>query len=392
MPPAASASRPPRARRPHRSRRPRRGGTGVRFRWFVPELLKHKPIWRDVLAASAAIQLLALATPLFTQVVIDKVVVHQTVNTLVVIGVALVVVTLFSTAMSWVRQYLVLHTGSRVDAVLGTRVFEHLVGLPARLLRAPADRHDRRAGARRRDDSRVRQRRGGDAAARPAVPRDLSRVDVLVLSAPQDGIVKDFATYTLGSVLQPGTVLMTLVPTNDPMQAEVWVQDDDAGFVGAGRPVKLKPATYPFQKYGMIEGTVRRISPDASDAADARGPPCRRAVVDDGLGLSDPGVAEHALSRGRRQALPALARNAGYRGDQSRHANGARRAGSGSAPRNRGLSRRTSRYRRGPSRNRRRGRRARPSNQRSRDSRPTTSRTPRGRMRAAPAPPDRPAP
>ena len=85
-----------------------------------------------MLAASAAIQLLALATPLFTQVVIDKVVVHQTVNTLVVIGVALVVVTLFSTAMSWVRQYLVLHTGNRVDAVLGTRVFEHLVGLPAR--------------------------------------------------------------------------------------------------------------------------------------------------------------------------------------------------------------------------------------------------------------------
>ena len=267
MPPAASASRPPRRTDPDARAE---AAPVFGFRWFVPELLKHKPIWRDVLAASAAIQLLALATLLFTQVVIDKVVVHQTVNTLVVIGVALVVVTLFSTAMSWVRQYLVLHTGNRVDAVLGTRVFEHLVGLPARLLRAPADRHDRRAGARRRDDSRVRQRRGGDAAARPAVPRDLSRVDVLVLRAPQDGIVKDFATYTLGSVLQPGTVLMTLVPTNDPMQAEVWVQDDDAGFVGAGRPVKLKPATYPFQKYGMIEGTVRRISPDASDAADAR--------------------------------------------------------------------------------------------------------------------------
>ena len=72
-------------------------------------------------------------------------------------------------------------------------------------------------------------------------------------------------------MLQPGTVLMTLVPTNDPMQAEVWVQHDDAGFVGTGRPVKLKLATYPFQKYGMIEGEVKRISPDASDAADARG-------------------------------------------------------------------------------------------------------------------------
>jgi subfamily B ATP-binding cassette protein HlyB/CyaB len=102
------------------------------FRWFVPELLRHRAIWRDVLLASLAIQLLALATPLFTQVVIDKVVVHQTTNTLIVIGIALVVVMLFSAAMGWVRQYLVLHTGNRVDAVLGTRVFEHLVGLPAR--------------------------------------------------------------------------------------------------------------------------------------------------------------------------------------------------------------------------------------------------------------------
>lgn len=92
-----------------------------------------------------------------------------------------------------------------------------------------------------------------------------ARHELLELRAPQDGVVKDFATHTLGSVLQPGTVLMTLVPTNDPMQAEVWVTHDDAGFVGAGRPVKLKLATYPFQKYGMVEGEVKRISPDASD-------------------------------------------------------------------------------------------------------------------------------
>jgi subfamily B ATP-binding cassette protein HlyB/CyaB len=108
--------------------RPREFG----FKWFVPELLKHKNIWRDVLLASLAIQLMALATPLFTQVVIDKVVVHQTMNTLIVIGIALTVVMIFSAAMSWVRQYLVLHTGNRVDAVLGTQVFEHLLRLPIR--------------------------------------------------------------------------------------------------------------------------------------------------------------------------------------------------------------------------------------------------------------------
>ena len=102
------------------------------FRWFVPELLKHRRIWRDVLLASAAIQLMALATPIFTQIIIDKVIVHQTVSTLAVIAIALIVFTLFSAGMSWVRQYLVLHTGNRVDAVLGSQVFEHLFGLPPR--------------------------------------------------------------------------------------------------------------------------------------------------------------------------------------------------------------------------------------------------------------------
>jgi ATP-binding cassette, subfamily B, bacterial HlyB/CyaB len=100
------------------------------FRWFVPELLKHRAIWRDVLMASLTIQLLALAAPLCTQVIIDKVVVHQTLNTLVVIGAALAIFVVFNAAMSWVRQYLVLHTGNRVDAVLGSRAFEHLLALP----------------------------------------------------------------------------------------------------------------------------------------------------------------------------------------------------------------------------------------------------------------------
>ena len=99
---------------------------------FVPELLKHRAIWRDVLASSLAIQLLALATPLFTQVIIDKVVVHHTRSTLLVLGLALAVFMLFTAAMSWLRQYLVLHTGNRVDAVLGAKVFNHLLGLPPR--------------------------------------------------------------------------------------------------------------------------------------------------------------------------------------------------------------------------------------------------------------------
>ena len=105
---------------------------GFGFRWFIPELLKHKRIWRDVLLASLAIQSMALATPVFTQIVIDKVIVHHTVNTLIVIGVALFIFMAFTAAMTWVRQYLVLHTGNRIDAVLGSHVFEHLFRLPPR--------------------------------------------------------------------------------------------------------------------------------------------------------------------------------------------------------------------------------------------------------------------
>jgi len=86
--------------------------------------------FRDVLLASAALQLVGLATPLCTQVVIDKVVVHQTTSTLTVVALALALFLVFSALMSWLRQYLVLHTGSRVDAVLGSQVFRHLLRLP----------------------------------------------------------------------------------------------------------------------------------------------------------------------------------------------------------------------------------------------------------------------
>ena len=100
--------------------------------WFVPELLRHRGVWRDVLAASLFMQLIALATPLFTQVVIDKVVVHHAQSTLLVIVLALGLFLVFNAALGYVRQYLLLHTGNRIDAVLGARVFEHVLRLPPR--------------------------------------------------------------------------------------------------------------------------------------------------------------------------------------------------------------------------------------------------------------------
>jgi ATP-binding cassette, subfamily B, bacterial HlyB/CyaB len=100
------------------------------FSWFLPELLKHKKLWQEVLLASLVIQLLALVMPLFTQTIIDKVVVHRTQSTLIIIAIAMALCMVFSAGLSWLRQYLILHTGNRVDAVLGASVFERLFKLP----------------------------------------------------------------------------------------------------------------------------------------------------------------------------------------------------------------------------------------------------------------------
>lgn len=88
---------------------------------------------------------------------------------------------------------------------------------------------------------------------------------LLQLKAPQAGIIKDLATHTPGTVVSPGTVLMTLVPIHETLNAEVWVKNEDAGFVHEGQVVKLKLTAYPFQKYGMIDGIVQQVSADATE-------------------------------------------------------------------------------------------------------------------------------
>lgn len=102
------------------------------FHWFVPELLRHRAVWRDILLASLILQLLALGLPLFTQAIIDKVVVNRTESTLIALGIGMGIFMVFSAVLSWVRQYAILHTGNRVDAVLGAQVFQHLFRLPVR--------------------------------------------------------------------------------------------------------------------------------------------------------------------------------------------------------------------------------------------------------------------
>lgn len=89
---------------------------------------------------------------------------------------------------------------------------------------------------------------------------------LLELRAPQAGVVKDLATNTQGAVVQPGMVLLTLVPKGEPLVAEVQVRNEDVGFLVPGQAVKLKVGAYPFQKYGLLDGKVRTIAADAQQA------------------------------------------------------------------------------------------------------------------------------
>jgi HlyD family secretion protein len=91
------------------------------------------------------------------------------------------------------------------------------------------------------------------------------RSDLLELKAPQSGIVKDLATHTIGTVVSTGTVLLTLVPEHEPLVAEVMVRNDDIGFIHPNQKVKLKLAAYPFQKYGLLDGEVQQVWPDANE-------------------------------------------------------------------------------------------------------------------------------
>ncbi|TAK77296.1 MAG: type I secretion system permease/ATPase, partial [Aquabacterium sp.] len=100
------------------------------FSWFIPSLVKHRRLLGEVLTVSLFLQLFALISPLFFQVVMDKVLVHRGLSTLNVLVLGLVVVVLFESVLTVLRSYVFSHTTSRIDVELGARLFRHLVALP----------------------------------------------------------------------------------------------------------------------------------------------------------------------------------------------------------------------------------------------------------------------
>ncbi|MEI2718890.1 MAG: ABC transporter transmembrane domain-containing protein [Gemmatimonadales bacterium] len=97
------------------------------FSWFIPSLVKYRKLLGEVLLISFMLQLFGLVSPLFFQVVMDKVLVHRGLTTLDVLVIGLVVVVVFESVLNALRAYVFSHTTSRIDVELGARLFRHLV-------------------------------------------------------------------------------------------------------------------------------------------------------------------------------------------------------------------------------------------------------------------------
>ncbi len=111
------------------------GGAGMNprlfgFRWFLPTIWRYRRPLGHVLAASLFVQIFALTTPLFFQVVVDKVLTHRGYETLFVLVGGLVIIGLFDVALQYLRTYALSHTTNRIDVELGQRLFAHLMRLP----------------------------------------------------------------------------------------------------------------------------------------------------------------------------------------------------------------------------------------------------------------------
>jgi subfamily B ATP-binding cassette protein HlyB/CyaB len=145
--------------------------------WFLQAMVKYRRLLSEVLIASFFLQLFALVSPLFFQVVIDKVLVHRGLSTLDVIVIGLLAVSVFESLLTALRTYVFSHTTNRIDVELGARLFKHLVGLPIAYFEA---------------------RRAGDSVARV---RELENIRNFLTSSALTLVIDLFFTFVFLAVM-----------------------------------------------------------------------------------------------------------------------------------------------------------------------------------------------
>jgi ATP-binding cassette, subfamily B, bacterial HlyB/CyaB len=157
------------------------------FTWFIPSIVKYRTFLGEVLVASFFLQLFALLTPLFTQIVIDKVLVHKGFTTLHVLAVGMIALALFDAVLGGLRTYLFSHTTNRIDVGLGAQLFRHVLALPLAYFEA---------------------RRVGDTVARV---RELEHIRQFLTSHAVTVVLDVLFTVVLLAVMWVYSPLLTLV-------------------------------------------------------------------------------------------------------------------------------------------------------------------------------------
>jgi subfamily B ATP-binding cassette protein HlyB/CyaB len=155
--------------------------------WFLGAVHKYRRLLGEVLVASFFLQLFALVTPLFFQVVVDKVLVHRSMSTLDVLAIGLVAIAVFETILGLLRTYLFSHTTNRIDVELGARLFRHLLALPIGYFQA---------------------RRVGDSVARV---RELENIRNFLTSSGLTLIIDVFFTFVFIAVMLFYSPLLTAI-------------------------------------------------------------------------------------------------------------------------------------------------------------------------------------
>ena len=145
--------------------------------WFIGAVWKYRRFLSEVLAASFFLQIFALVSPLFFQVVIDKVLIHRTETTLDVLVTGLIFIAVFEAIMGGLRTYLFAHTANRIDVELGARLFRHLLALPLAYFQA---------------------RRVGDSVARV---RELENIRIFITSSALTLVIDLFFTFVFLAVM-----------------------------------------------------------------------------------------------------------------------------------------------------------------------------------------------
>ena len=155
--------------------------------WFLGAIHKYRHLLSEVLLASFFLQLFALVSPLFFQVLIDKVLVHRALSTLDVLVIGLLAISAFETILGILRTYLFAHTTNRIDVELGARLFHHLLALPMAYFQA---------------------RRVGDSVARV---RELENIRNFLTSSALTLVIDLFFTFVFLAVMFFYSPLLTAI-------------------------------------------------------------------------------------------------------------------------------------------------------------------------------------